>query len=84
MKFSNKEKLINLSRRTLAFPIGRQKLESSASAEIGKDSPYLQLIGDVNDVKTNKQKKLASVGTVLLNQLLTIIHFQGRQQDQGL
>lgn len=28
-------------RNTLAFPIERQKLESRASAETGKDSPYL-------------------------------------------
>lgn len=27
---------------TLAFPIGRQKLESRTSAETGNDSPYLQ------------------------------------------
>lgn len=26
---------------TLAFPIGRQKLESRASAETGNNSPYL-------------------------------------------
>lgn len=27
---------------TLALPIGRQKLESSTSAETGNDSPYLE------------------------------------------
>ena len=37
-----------MSDSTLALPMGRQKLESSASSEIGNDSPYLHDGNQIN------------------------------------
>ena len=50
---------------TLAFPIGRQKLESRTSSETGNDSPYLKqkdYIRVTSDVKNSNWKGTSGVG----------------------
>jgi hypothetical protein len=74
---------------TFAFPMGRQKLESRTSAETGNDSPYLEHIThQINyHLKLEIMLKTSSFNSsfTITNQgaQLTIIHFQGKLQDQG-
>lgn len=72
-----------LEKHTLAFPIGRQKLESRTSAETGKDSPYLDA-NQNTDPNFNNDRISIQSQTSRLQTKLTATHFQGRLQDQGL